>query len=725
MKKISTTVLLILFCTLAQAQIINFPDPVFKSLLVNGGGGIDWNPTTMQPISIQNIDTNEDGEIDQSEAALITSLVFDVNDCTNLDGIEYFVNLKSLSCQMNYITELDVSALTQLEVLYCGANPMSSLKVSNLHQLKSLEFGFNPITNIDFTGLDSLEFLECAGCPLPSIDFSLLPSLEHFIGAFCPFTSLDFSQNPLLQALEIEDCTNLLSINLNNGSFLVPNFNYPQLSGLQNLQFICVDEGEEEIVSDIFGIVPGEESNIVLSTNCDDDPSLSFYSLQGNGTLDANNNGCDATDEGLAFLKIQITNSTGETRFVYADNEGDYMIYFANNDTYTVTPILENPSFYTVSPESLTLTFPTDNDAFTQNFCITPIGIQQDLSVFMLPYNQNSAGFSSSYIISYKNEGNTIQNGTVSLQFDEAILNLIYANPVQNTINEGHASWTFTNLYPNETRNIFLEILLNSPIDNPPLNAGDVLVYTTEIANETDENPSDNTFVYEQTVVNSYDPNQITCLEGTVIPTDMIGKYLHYLVDFENLGTANAQNIVVRLDVDTSKFDVNSLIPLHASHGFVTNLGSDGKLEFVFENIQLPFDDENNDGFVAFKIKSNDAMLEYDFVENTAAIYFDFNLPVITNTATTTFQNILSNPIVNADTQLFEIYPNPTRSEIEIKTHSNSIINKIEVYNLQGQRVKIIENAGAKVDVSSLNPGTYFLKIFANDESSVLKLIKI
>uniref|UniRef100_UPI0040497D6E DUF7619 domain-containing protein n=2 Tax=Flavobacterium sp. TaxID=239 RepID=UPI0040497D6E len=724
MNKFSVTAFLLLLCIISQAQIINFPDPVFKSILVNDGGGIGWNPTTMQPISIQNIDTNEDGEIDQSEAALITSLVFDVHDCTNLEGIEYFINLKSLNCQSNYITELDVSALLQLEVLSCGLNQITSLNVNNLSQLKFLEFGSNPISDINFTGLDSLEFLESSDCPISSIDFSLLPSLEYFIGVFCPFTSLDFSQNPLLGAFEIENCPNLLSINLKNGSFLAPNFDYPQLIGLQNLQFICVDEGEEENVSEIFGIVPGEESNIVLSTNCDDNPFASFYTFQGTGILDANNNGCDATDVGLANLKLQITDSDGETRFVYANNQGQYAIYFNELDTFTITPILENSTYYSVSPESVTVTFPEDGSTVAQNFCITPNEIHQDLSVLVHPYEQNSAGFSSSYIVRYKNEGNTTQNGTVSFQYDTSVLNLLSVNPNQDQTDSGLISWNFTDLFPNEERFVFMDILLNSPMDNPPLNAGDVLTFTATISGDTDENPLDNNFVFEQTVVNSYDPNQITCLEGEILPTNMIGKELHYLIDFENLGTANAQNVVVRLDIDISKFDINTLTPLHGSHDFVTNLDANGNLEFVFENIQLPFDDANNDGFVVFKIKSNEDLIEGDFVENTAGIYFDFNFPIITNTSTTFFQDTLFNALVDSNSFDFKIYPNPADDFIQIQSNYGRNSSSITIFNTLGQLIKDFENPSNILDVSFLESGTYFLRIKFGDYFVTQKLLK-
>jgi uncharacterized repeat protein (TIGR01451 family) len=62
-----------------------------------------------------------------------------------------------------------------------------------------------------------------------------------------------------------------------------------------------------------------------------------------------------------------------------------------------------------------------------------------------------------------------------------------------------------------------------------------------------------------QTVVGSFDPNDKTCLEGEIVSPELIGKNVHYLIRFENTGTANAENIVVTDYIDTTVFDINTL----------------------------------------------------------------------------------------------------------------------------------------------------------------------
>ncbi len=72
--------------------------------------------------------------------------------------------------------------------------------------------------------------------------------------------------------------------------------------------------------------------------------------------------------------------------------------------------------------------------------------------------------------------------------------------------------------------------------------------------------------------VDSYDPNDKTCLEGTTITPAMVGEYVHYVIRFENTGTYPAENIVVKDMIDLAKFDINTLIPIKGSHEFVTKI---------------------------------------------------------------------------------------------------------------------------------------------------------
>jgi hypothetical protein len=178
---------------------------------------------------------------------------------------------------------------------------------------------------------------------------------------------------------------------------------------------------------------------------------------------------------------------------------------------------------------------------------------------------------------------------------------------------------------------------INSPMETPAVNVGDVLSFNAVIyPYSTDEMPTDNSFNLRQIVVGSYDPNDKTCLEGTQIPVEKIGDYLHYLIRFENTGTYAAENIVVKDMIDTAKFDIRSLQLTETSHSCWVRVIGANRAEFIFENINLPFTEPDKYGYVAFKIKTKPNLVLGDAVTNQADIFFDYNFPITTNLATTT-----------------------------------------------------------------------------------------
>jgi hypothetical protein len=386
---------------------------------------------------------------------------------------------------------------------------------------------------------------------------------------------------------------------------------------------------------------------------------------------------------------------------------------------------LENPSYFTVTPATVNITFPTQVSPFTQNFSVIANGVHPDLEVSILTLQPARPGFDAIYKIIYKNKGNTIQSGTVNLNFNDAVLDFVEANPVVSAQTVNNLSWNFSNLLPFETKEITFTLNVNSPMETPAVNGDDVLNYTTVISSPaTDDTPNDNTFTLNQTVVNSFDPNDKTCLEGNTIPLNKVGEYVHYMIRFENTGTANAQNIVVKDMIDTNKFDINSLVPMKGSHSFVTNVSSGNKVEFIFENINLPFDDANNDGYVAFKIKTKPTLVNGDTFSNTASIYFDYNFPIVTNTATTTIAALNNQDFEFSN--YFRLYPNPVHHVLNITTKETITISSVSIYNTLGQLVVVVPNAqnSKTIDVSNLTSGNYFIKINSDKGTSNTKFIK-
>lgn len=235
-----------------------------------------------------------------------------------------------------------------------------------------------------------------------------------------------------------------------------------------------------------------------------------------------------------------------------------------------------------------------------------------------------------------------------------------------------------------------------------------------------DDNVIDNTFLYHQTVVGAFDPNDITCLEGDIVPPSQIGNYLHYFIRFENTGTAEAENIVVKTDIDPSQFDIASLQILSTSHGAYIRMNGN-RIEFIFQNIAL---ESGGHGNILLKLKSNSTLKIGDSVANKANIYFDYNFPVETNNVETIFQSLrISNPILDS---LLSIYPIPVSEVVNIKSNSNINIKTIELYDIQGRllQTQLVNSVSTELNLLQRANGMYFIKINTDAGTKVEKLVK-
>ncbi|CAH0335934.1 hypothetical protein FVB9288_01599 [Flavobacterium sp. CECT 9288] len=633
-------------------------------------------------------------------------------------NVNHMVNLDTLLCGSNYyLAVLDISNLTKLRQLNCDYNSLKSLNVSNLPNLYILFCNNNLISNLDISAIKGLERFSCANNQIANLVVGSSPYNKLFDCSNNKLTSLDLNNYKLVEDL---NCSNnlLKSLYLKNG-FFEQNINY---SGNSNLEYICIDENELDRINNLNLSYNYTKCNV--NSYCTFTPGGKFYTIKGNIKFDPNNNGCDVSDFAFPNLKINISDglTVGE---ISPDKSGNYSIP-VQSGSQTVTPIFENPTYFNASPTRFIVSFPSQASPFSQNFCITANGEHPDLEITLIPLEVARPGFETKYKVIYKNKGNQTQSGSVNLTFDDATLDFISANPVVTTQKLNSLSWDFTNFKPFESREISFTLTVNKPTEIPAVNNGDILKFVATITSQvTDEIPIDNTFTLNQIVVGSYDPNDKTCLEGNVIKPELIGQYVHYMIRFENTGTYQAQNVVVKDMIDLSKFDISSLIPTSSSHSFVTKISDKNRVEFIFENINLPFDDANNDGYIAFKIKTLPTLKVGDSFTNEANIYFDYNFPILTNKATSKFETTLETQDFDFS-NYFSLYPNPANEELNIIAKQNIEIQSLTIYDILGQVVIAVPNAKSesKIDVSKLSSGNYFVKVKSDKGISSMKFIK-
>ncbi|SNR13949.1 leucine-rich repeat domain-containing protein [Tenacibaculum jejuense] len=280
----------ILSLKIGFSQIIDFPDANFKSAL------LQQSPS---------IDTNNDSEIQISEALATKNIIASAKRISDVTGLEEFKNLERLNLFNNPITsisltnqtklklldltftditelnlstnkdlislaisntsisKIDVSNLNKLELLNVSRTDLSSIDVSNNLSLLNLEINFTKINSLEISSNSMLEFLSFRDTKISSLDFSLLPNLKSINVSDTKFTSLDFSNNPRLCSLSAKDCSFLEYIIIKNG-------NNQALAKNQGCSVSYSIGGGSSITSGIFA----DKGNPNLNFICVDDVSF-------------------------------------------------------------------------------------------------------------------------------------------------------------------------------------------------------------------------------------------------------------------------------------------------------------------------------------------------------------------------------------------------------------------------------------------------------------------
>jgi uncharacterized repeat protein (TIGR01451 family) len=671
-------------------DVVNIPDTVFLNTLILDG-----------------IDSNNSGNIQSFEALATT--VIDVNQgVSDLTGLEAFTNLVELNIAFSSVSSLDVSSNTALEILTYASqfSPISSLDLSNNLNLKTLEIGLpatNNFTIIDLTNNTLLEKLQINQTNIATLDLSNNSNLEY----------LSFVNNPLLETVFIKNGADE-STNVGSGSWL-ENWLLPNNP---SLQYVCADDFQVADIQQWAG------TDYVVNSFCSTQPGGDYNTITGTTQFDFNNDGCDASDPVVPYILIEAgPGPSTVTPAVSSDENGVFNYYTGQAGNITFQPYLENPSYFNISPNFPIVNIPIiDNSTTTQDFCLTANGSINDAEVVIAPIDPSNPGFDATYKLVYKNKGNQTLSGNVTFQYDDSVLDFVSSTTPPDAQSTDLLTFNFTNLLPFESRSTEITLNVNGPMETPAVNIDDVLDFTATInIDQTEETPDDNSFVFSEEVVGSYDPNDITCLQGVVVSDAEIGEYLHYMIRFENTGNAAAQKVVVTTDINPADYSLNTLQVLDASHDmFVRN--NNGVIEFVFEDIQLA--GGGGHGNILLKIKTLPTLTINDEVDIQADIYFDFNFPIVTNIANTSFETLSVNGF-ETDQNII-LYPNPVGDLLFIESQHD--LQQIRLFDIQGKQIKVDVNSdqglNTSIDLSHLSQGIYFINIRTSQGEITKKLIK-
>ncbi len=289
------------------------------------------------------------------------------------------------------------------------------------------------------------------------------------------------------------------------------------------------------------------------------------------------------------------------------------------------------------------------------------------------------------------------------------------------------SQWTIPGLNPYAAADHMFHADVPADIDL----LGTVLTYTGTVANTASEvNATNNTATATVTITGSYDPNDKQARTSSELSDHQYfldqDQHITYTVRFQNTGTAAAQTVVIRdtLDEDT---EIASLEILGASHAFTPSFGQGRELIFTFNNINLPdsgTDYTGSQGSISYRIKPENDIVLGDVIENTAAIYFDFNPPIITNTVAHVVD--FSTAVVHAQGHVaagISAWPNPTGDFLNILLKDTDA-RLLGVFDMQGARFQpAFEQRSGRIrmDVRDLPSGIYAISTTAGQARFVRK----
>lgn len=424
-----------------------------------------------------------------------------------------------------------------------------------------------------------------------------------------------------------------------------------------------------------------------------------FYDLNGDAVRDSGE---------PPFLLANVEAQPGD--FLTApDAEGNYVLHV---DTGTFT-LQGQPVLYhlrTTDPVSTTL---VQDEADTHR----DIGYQIIPGMYDvvadLASSSAQAGFVNPVNLGVVNVGTEATTATIVFTFDTD-QDWEESDLVPDALVGQEATWVVP-LVPGQlwTTHVYLRtdttVDVNTLIDH-------LLVATIP---QTDQTPANNSDTDPGIVLASMDPNDKRVHPETLTPEQVMdGTEVEYTIRFQNTGSASAHRVVI---TDTLSTDL--LIPSmrFVSSSHACNWYSSGRVLYViFNPIDLPdstADEARSHGHVRFGILPRQELLEGTSVVNTANIFFDYNMPVITEPAV--FSIVLPANTTDLVGASFLAFPNPFSSRTQLVLSSPlGPTQHIDMVDMNGRVVHSLKGSGNSsftIQRQDLRSGMYLLRWLEGD----------
>ncbi len=234
------------------------------------------------------------------------------------------------------------------------------------------------------------------------------------------------------------------------------------------------------------------------------------------------------------------------------------------------------------------------------------------------------------------------------------------------------------------------------------------------------ENPSPFIANDCQPNISSFDPNAKSAYPTGYGSSHYIEQntQIEYLLQFQNTGTDTAFRVVL-LDTLSALLDPLSIRTGSSSHKYQFELLQGHIIRFTFDPIFLPQESVNEDGshgYVKFTIDQQADLAIGSSIENRAAIYFDQNDPILTNTVVHTIGEDFIEVISDlADPQpgagVLKVFPNPSSVDVQFQLEGTWHTDlRFQLFDAMGRTVRQDQFDGPAYLLSrtGLQEGIYF-----------------
>ncbi len=406
--------------------------------------------------------------------------------------------------------------------------------------------------------------------------------------------------------------------------------------------------------------------------------------IRGRVFIDTNNN-C-INDSSDIIVENNLIHLMPEDVYTSTDSEG-YYYFFKTSGIATIEYV---PSFsglsYCNNTSSYTVNTANGYQDSLDFGLVFRDGFYKDIATKIVS-GASRPGFYELVFLDISNLSNQVlYNSTVSINIDSNF-SFLSSDITPDSMSGQQIFWVIDSIKLLDKKSIQIKLLVNGQLGDTYKHSSHALVFN-------DINTSNNHDTTGGTIIGSFDPNYIAVDPVGLTKKHYIenGTSLDYYIEFQNTGTDTAFNIKIfdeldeNLDLETFKFTGSSHDVKYVIEGRT--------LKFYFDDVLLVDSNksyEKSIGYLTYSIKPT-YCIDGTVISNKAAIYFDFNTPVITNAVFHTIGKPGSFFDPN-DKDDFNIFPNPSKTN-----NLNLVVNlvngpdyTIQISNLVGRKIDFVD----------------------------------